>query len=68
MSAFEELLKSIRRVIIMESKLEGLSEGLKDMTGRIMDHEGRLIRIETMIEVAQAQGGLRKGPRRLPKK
>lgn len=68
MTAFEELLKSIRRVIVMESKLEDLSSGLKEITGRVMDHEGRLIRIETMIEVAQAQGGLQQGPRRLPKK
>ncbi len=53
MSAIDSLLKSIRRVILMESKINDLADGLKEMSRRIVDHEGRLIRIETLVEIAQ---------------
>jgi hypothetical protein len=53
MSAIDSLLKSIRRVILMESKISDLADGLKEMSRRIVDHEGRLIRIETLVEIAQ---------------
>jgi hypothetical protein len=47
------LLRSIRRVILMESKIQDLADGLKEVSRRVVDHEGRLIRIETMVELAQ---------------
>ena len=53
MSAIDSLLKSIRRVILMESKINDLADGLKEMSRRIVDHDGRLIRIETLVEIAQ---------------
>mgnify|MGYP003404668547 CR=1 FL=1 len=37
----------------MESKINDLADGLKEMSRRIIDHEGRLIRIETLVEIAQ---------------
>lgn len=36
----------------MESKINDLADGMKEMSRRIVDHEGRLIRIETLAEVA----------------
>lgn len=62
MSAVDSLLGSIRRVILMESKLQDLAVGLKELSGRVVDHEGRLIRIETLVELAQRQGGQRRLP------
>ena len=53
MSALDSLLGSIRRVILMESKIQDLADGLKEVSRRVVDHEGRLIRIETMVEMAQ---------------
>ena len=53
MSALDNLLGSIRRVILMESKIQDLADGLKEVSRRVIDHEGRLIRIETMVELAQ---------------
>lgn len=63
MSAWDELKNSIRKIVLMEEKLNQLSSGLSSMSERMMDHEKRLIRIETMIELAQARGG--SGPKRL---
>jgi hypothetical protein len=65
-SAFDTPLHGIRRVILMESKLQDLSDGLKDIGRRIVDHEGRLIRIETLIEVAQRWSGGTAEPPKLP--
>lgn len=59
MSAWGELKDSIRKIILMEDKIDRLASGLTTIGDRVMDHEKRLIRIETMIEMAQ-------GPRRLP--
>jgi hypothetical protein len=52
-STIDSLLKSIRRVILMESKLQDLAAGLKDVSRAVVNHEGRLIRIETMVEMAR---------------
>ena len=53
MSALDSLFGSIRRVILMESKIQDLADGLKEVSRRVVDHEGRLIRIETLVELAQ---------------
>lgn len=53
MSALDSLFGSIRRVILMESKIQDLADGLKEVSRRVVDHEGRLIRIETLVEMAQ---------------
>lgn len=47
---------------MMQDKLDRLATGLSSVSEQVMDHEKRLIRIETMIEMAQVQGS----PRRLP--
>ena len=41
MSALDSL-GSIRRVILMESKIQDLADGLKEVSRRVVDHEGRL--------------------------
>ena len=53
MSALDSLFGSIRRVILMESKIQDLADGLKEVSRRVVDHVGRLIRIETLVEMAQ---------------
>ncbi|MGI9303934.1 MAG: hypothetical protein ACR2RB_14730 [Gammaproteobacteria bacterium] len=58
MSAVDRILSSIRRVIVMETRLQSLSEGMAEVTRTVMDHEKRLVRLETIEEVA--------GARRLP--
>lgn len=62
MSAWSELRDSIRKIILMQDKLDRLATGLSSVGEQVMDHEKRLIRIETMIEMAQAPGN----PQRLP--
>ena len=64
MSALDSLFGSIRRVILMESKIQDLADGLKEVSRRV-DHEGRLIRIETLVEMAQRRPPPRLGMERV---
>lgn len=63
MSAWSDIRDSVRRVILMQDKIDRLASGLTRLSADVMDHEKRLIRIETMIEMAQARHG--DGPNRI---
>ena len=59
MSAFGDAYKAIESVIVLRSRVEGLERALDKLVddvkqdGRdLLDHERRLIRIETMIEMS----------------
>ena len=59
MSAFGDAYKAIESVILLRSRVEGLErsidkviDDLKQDGRDLLDHERRLIRIETMIEMS----------------
>lgn len=59
MSAFGDAYKAIESVILLRSRVEGLERSidkvideLKQVGRDLLDHERRLIRIETMIEMS----------------
>lgn len=54
MSAWRDIRDSVRKIILMQDKIDRLASGLSRLSADVMDHEKRLIRIETMIEMAQA--------------
>lgn len=53
MSAFERVLTGIKDLLVMREDVARLAEGTKELGRDIRDHERRLIRIETLIEVAE---------------
>jgi hypothetical protein len=64
MSAFGDAYKAIESVILLRSRVENLERALDKIAddvkqdGRdLLDHERRLIRIETMIEMSGRAGG-----------
>ncbi len=64
MSAFGDAYKAIESVILLRSRVETLERSLDRVIddikqdGRdLLDHERRLIRIETMIEMTGRSGG-----------
>jgi hypothetical protein len=64
MSAFGDAYKAIESVILLRSSVENLERALDKVAddvkqdGRdLLDHERRLIRIETMIEMSGRSGG-----------
>ncbi len=59
MSAFGDAYKAIESVILLRSRVEGLEKSLDKLIDEVkqdgrdlLDHERRLIRIETMIEMS----------------
>ena len=64
MSALDRLLQAVRDVLRMQGKVESLAGATKDLAGEVKDLnrevrglDRRLVRIETLVEVAKAQGG-----------
>lgn len=56
MSAWDDLKGSLRKIILMESRIDQLAGAVDKLSDQSLDHEKRLIRIETMIEIAQGRG------------
>ena len=61
MSVWDDLKGSLRKIILMEIRLDQLTGAIDKLSDQTLDHEKRLIRIETMIEIAQSRGS---GPQR----
>ena len=55
MSAWDDLKASIRKIILMENRIDSLAKAVDRLSDQVLDHEKRLVRIETMIEMAQAR-------------
>jgi len=52
MSVSEKMWEGISRVIRMDAKVESLAATVKDQQSRIEDLSGRIIRLETALEIA----------------
>jgi len=55
MSLIAEVIKYGKDIILLGERVDALMAGRKDITARLEDHERRLIRIETLIEISQAR-------------
>ncbi|MEO8467889.1 MAG: hypothetical protein ABI640_21415 [Gammaproteobacteria bacterium] len=55
MSVWAELRDAIRQAILLNERVERLSADFEKAQDRLIDHDRRLTRIETMIEVAQSR-------------
>ena len=55
MSLIAELIKCRKESYSWASGWTGLMAEKKETTGRLEDHERRLIRIETLIEISQSR-------------
>jgi len=67
MGITEKMWDGITRVIRMDAKVEGLSAAVKDQQIRIENLTGRIIRLETALEIALAGQGSKTGRRRIGK-
>jgi len=52
MGISEKMWEGISRVIRMDAKVESLANTVKDQQSRIEDLTGRVIRLETALEIA----------------
>jgi hypothetical protein len=57
LSVVDRILSGLRDLIVMREELARTSEGVRSLAADVRDHERRLIRIETMIEMSRGSGG-----------
>jgi len=68
MGIADKMWDGITRVIRMDAKVEGLAAIIKDQQARIEDLTGRVIRLETALEIALAAQGINVPSNRIEKK
>ncbi|MDA8051332.1 MAG: hypothetical protein M0002_15250 [Rhodospirillales bacterium] len=55
----------LARLAALAERVGALSEGVKALAGKVEDHQARLVRLETIIEIARPDGSvLRLAPSR----
>lgn len=54
MSFWSEIKKGIHKIVLMESRIDQLTADVERVSDHSADHEKRLVRIETLIEIARA--------------
>ena len=63
MSILDRIFDGVRSVVSLEDRMTTVIAQNREQAEQLLDHEKRLVRIETMIEM----GGGRPPPRRLPR-
>jgi hypoxanthine-guanine phosphoribosyltransferase len=54
MGAIKDAIDAMNKVVLMNDKVERTGKALSEISKELRDHEGRLIRLETFIEVAKS--------------
>ncbi len=62
MSWMHDLTANLKKIVLMEHKIDQLGEEVRVLRTDVLDHGFRLVRIETMIDMAQ---GRRRQPPRI---
>lgn len=55
MSVWSELANSIRKLMAMQDQLDLLNVRVRDIAEKLEDHQYRLIRVETIIDLARSR-------------
>ena len=58
MSTLKEVMAAMKEVLLLTDKVERTGTMLSDISRELRDHDRRLIRLETMVEMAQHQARL----------
>ena len=58
MTLLADALATTKKILLVSEELNRLSEETKTLSRTVADHEGRLIRIETTIEIAHRGANL----------
>lgn len=55
MGAIKDAIDAMNKVVLMNDKVERAGKALTDISKELRDHERRLIRLETFVEIAKSQ-------------
>ncbi|HSF47443.1 MAG TPA: hypothetical protein VLA73_03685 [Burkholderiales bacterium] len=56
MPAFDRILESVKQVLLVTEDIKRLSATVQDLAREVREIDRRLVRIETMADIAQAGG------------
>ncbi len=60
MSVIKDAVNAMKEVILLTDKVEKTGAVLSEISKELREHDRRLIRLETMVEIAQFQSGQKK--------
>ncbi len=60
MSAVKDAISAMKEVLLLSDKVERAGAMLSEISRELRDHDRRLVRIETMVEMAQGGQGRKK--------
>ncbi len=55
MSTLKDVVSALKEVLLLTDKVDRAGRMLSKISGELRDHDRRLIRLETMVEVAKSQ-------------
>jgi hypothetical protein len=57
MSAIKDVIDGLKEVLRMSDDLKRTADGVKALAIEVREHDRRLVRLETIVEFAQARSG-----------
>lgn len=60
MSLVKDAIKAMKEVLLLTDKIEQTGSLLSEISRELREHDRRLVRLETMVEIAQTQSGSKK--------
>jgi hypothetical protein len=60
MSVVKDAINAMKEVLLLSEKVEQAGSVLSDISKELREHDRRLIRLETMVEIAQFQSDSKK--------
>ena len=55
MSTLKDVVSTLKEVLLLTDKVDRAGKMLTEIASELRDHDRRLIRLETMVEVARSQ-------------
>lgn len=55
MSTLKDVISAMKEVLLLTDKVDRAGTVLSEMSSELRDHDRRLIRLETMVEIAKNQ-------------
>jgi len=58
-STVKDVMSAMKKVLLLTDKVDRAGKLLTEISGELRDHDRRLIRLETMVEIAKTQSQTR---------
>ena len=64
MSTIKDVMSAMKEVLLLTDKVDRAGAMLTEISGELREHDRRLIRLETMVEIAKIQPQLTDGTKK----